>query len=940
MDNSTYNYPLFQHPKQLEGPVECLGLNFESDAARRAYFLDKLREKLQDPAFRQIEGFPIGSDEEILAISDPPYYTACPNPFLEDFIRLHGKSNNPDIAYRKEPFATDISEGKSDPIYNAHSYHTKVPHKAVMRYILHYTQPGDIVFDGFCGTGMTGIAAQLCASRQAVTDLGYHVDNEGNIYEAFQLPIGNDDKKPFSRLGGRRVILNDLSPAATFIAYNYNSPINVIEFEQEARRILADVDAECGWMYETKHSDGVTKGKILETVWSDVFICPVCSNELIFWDIAVNQQTGQINNEFSCPKCNAILNKRSLERSWQTERDETLQSLIISGRQVPVQITYLVNGKRYEKAPDNEDLMVINRISSSSIPYFYPITRIDRDIDIWYERDYRSLGIFSVDKFYTKRNLWILSSLWAKAESSHLPRVQNFFRFALTSMQVNLSRMNRWRPNVSFPYNPLSGTLYVGSLPVESNVLIGISNKVKRLVKIFSGSNINGDYFLSTQSLEKIGSLPSNSIDYIFTDPPFGSNIIYSDLSIIWESWLNLYTNTVSEAVVHRRKKVSPSKLENYSKLMTASFNTMIRILKPGRWMTVEFHNSKNSIWVAIQEALERAGFVIADVRTLDKQQGSFKQVTSASAVKQDLIISAYKPNDGLEERFKLEAGTEQGAWDFVRTHLRQLPVFVSRGTQVEYVAERQNYLLYDRMVAFHVQRNQTVPLSAAEFYAGLAQRFAERDGMYFLPDQVVDYDKKRLRAGEVQQIPLIVLDEASAIQWLRQVLSRKPQTYSDLYPQFVNELRALNKHEKLPELADMLDQNFLRFDGVGEIPTQIHIYLSTTFKDLRGLPKDHPSLRVKAKDRWYVPDPNRAADLERLRERSLLREFEEYKNFPGRTLKLFRLEAVRAGFRKAWQNKEYAVIIRVAQKIPEEVLQEDPKLLMWYDQALTRTGD
>ena len=127
------------------------------------------------------------------------------------------------------------------------------------------------------------------------------------------------------------------------------------------------------------------------------------------------------------------------------------------------------------------------------------------------------------------------------------------------------------------------------------------------------------------------------------------------------------------------------------------------------------------------------AGFVVADVRTMDKQQGSYRQVTS-TAVKQDLVISAYKPNEGLEERFALEKGTEDGVWDFLRTHLGQLPVFVAKEGRVEIVAERQPHLLFDRMVAFHVLRNVTVPLSIGEFLAGLAQRFPERDGMVFLP--------------------------------------------------------------------------------------------------------------------------------------------------------------------------------------------------------------
>jgi hypothetical protein len=97
--------------------------------------------------------------------------------------------------------------------------------------------------------------------------------------------------------------------------------------------------------------------------------------------------------------------------------------------------------------------------------------------------------------------------------------------------------------------------------------------------------------------------------------------------------------------------------------------------------------------------------------------------------------------------------------------------------------------------------------------------------------------------------------------------------------------------------------------------------------------------LRLKAKDRWYVPDPNRTGDLEKLRENSLLREFEEYCNAAQKRLKVFRLEAIRVGFKKAWQEKDYKTIITVASKIPELVIQEDPKLLMWHSNALTREG-
>jgi DNA modification methylase len=910
-----------QHTFKPNGPVECLGITFPDDNARRNHFLGILREKLKEPEFRKIEGFPIGSDDDILALSDPPYYTACPNPFIADFIKHYGKPYDPSKPYSREPFATDVSEGKNDPIYNAHSYHTKVPHKAIMRYILHYTEPGDVVFDGFCGTGMTGLAAQACATP----DTGFKVAIESEF--------------PDVMWGARRAVLVDLSPAATFIARNYNSQPLVEEFKISSQKVLQEIKKSLGWLYGTllKEKDA----EIYHTVWSDVFICSECAGDMVFWKCAVDPVAGSISDELRCPDCGAVTRKRQLSRRQETILNPDTGNVINRGKQVPVVIKCAIGVHRSEKDPEDADMRIINRSEQERISNWYPTDRIDGDIDLWYERDYTTLGIYSIDSFFTRRNLRILAAIWERAQSINNYDNKMALLFALTGMQVNLSRMNRWRHNVSFPYNPLSGTLYVGSLPVESNVFIGVENKVTRLCKIWSGSHFDGEYALSTGSSTKLDSIPDNTIDYIFTDPPFGSNIIYSDLSIIWESWLRIKTNTYSEAIVHRRKKINASTLNSYVHLMAGCFSEMQRILKPGRWITVEFHNTKNAVWTAIQEAISRSGFVVADVRVLDKGSGTFKQVTAAGAVKQDLIISAYKPNGGLEDRFKLIAGTEDGVWDFVRIHLKQLPVFVPKEDQAEVIAERQNYLLFDRMVAFHVQRGVTVPVSAAEFYAGLVQRFSERDGMYFLPEQVAEYDKKRMTVREVLQLQLFVTDESSAIQWLKQQLLKKPQTFQELHPQFLKEIGGWQKHETQLELSELLAQNFLRYDGRGEVPNQIHRYLSSNFKDLRNLPKDDESLRTKGRDRWYVPDPNKAGDLEKLRERSLLKEFDEYRTFnPQKRLKVFRLEAVRAGFKKAWQERDYATIITVAGKIPENILQEDPKLLMWYDQALTRSGD
>jgi len=502
----------------------------------------------------------------------------------------------------------------------------------------------------------------------------------------------------------------------------------------------------------------------------------------------------------------------------------------------------------------------------------------------------------------------------------------------------NLAVLNRFRPTGYSQVNQyMAGRIRVLSQHAESSPWYILGGKLKRLKKAFNPLPSQAEMAGLTTGDCACIPLPDDSIDYVFTDPPFGDNLAYGELNFINEAFLRIFTNLTPEAIVSETQKKG---LLEYQHLMQRCFQEYCRVLKPGRWMTVVFHNSKSAVWNAIQEAMLAAGFVVADVRTLDKMQGTFNQVNAGGAVKQDLVITAYRPNGGLEDRFDLSKGTEDGVWDFVRTHLKNLPVFVSKGGQAETIAERQNFLLFDRMVAFHVQRNVTVPISAAEFYAGLAQRFPERDDMYFLPEQVAEYDKKRMTVKEVLQLQLFVSDEATAIQWLKQLLTRKPQSFQDIHPQFLKEIGGWQKHEKPLELSELLKENFLSYDGKGDVPSQIHSYLSTNFKELRKLKKDDPALKAKAKDRWYVPDPNKAGDLEKLRERALMREFEEYRESKQKRLKVFRLEAVRAGFKKAWQEREYATIIAVARKIPDNVLQEDPKLLMWYDQAVTRAGE
>ena len=347
--------------------------------------------------------------------------------------------------------------------------------------------------------------------------------------------------------------------------------------------------------------------------------------------------------------------------------------------------------------------------------------------------------------------------------------------------------------------------------------------------------------------------------------------------------------------------------LLDYQELMYQSFSEYFRVLKPNRWITIEFHNSQNSVWNAIQEAVSRSGLIIADVRTIDKKQGSFNQVKGATqAIKQDLIITAYKPNETFKREFSLRAGTERTAWAFVRQHLSNLPITVKKGGKLEVLAERQAFLLWDRMVAYHIMNGIAVPMDAVDFYKGLDEKFLKRDNMYFLPNQVNKYDKARATCDvENIQFSLFVSDEKSAIGWLYQQLDSQngaPQTYAELMPKFMQELKAVDKREKMPELSVILEENFL--------------------KDENG--------------RWYIPDLSKSGDIAKLRERNLLKEFQEYLESKGK-LKIFRSEAVRAGFARLWKEKNYRAIVDVAERLPEETIQEDPNLLMYYDISLSR---
>lgn len=916
---------LQNHRGGTNGPVECLGQTFASDDARREHFLKLLAEKLEDPTFRKQDGFPKGSDAAILAMSDPPYYTACPNPWLKQFVSHYGKPYDAAVKYSREPLAIDVSVGKTDAIYKAHGYHTKVPHLAIVPSILHYTQPGDVVLDGFSGSGMTGVAAQWCGTAPS----SYRHELE---------MTWKRQGRAAPKWGARRAVLNDLSPAATFIGANYNIPFDVDAFAKAGKQLLKAMEQDVGWMYETLHSDGETKGRIEYTVWSQLYSCPDCAGEVNFTEEALDGQSKRIKDAFPCPHCGAELTKTRLERLYTAQIDLSTGKSIQVPKRAATLIVYSIGKTRYEKKPSADDLAVIQRIGALPLPPQVPTIEIP-PMHMTHERarmDYA--GITHIHHFFLPRAAQAMGSLWAKAQAHPDPRIRSFLVYFVEQAIWGMSVLARYAPTHFSQVNQyLNGVYYVGSQHAECSPWYILDGKLNRLVKTFNTFNSATNVAVTTGTAARLP-LADDSVDYIFTDPPFGENIYYADLNFLVEAWHGVTTDAQPEAIIDKFKNKA---LPEYQHLMQRCFSEYQRVLKPGRWMTVVFSNSKAAVWNAIQVALQQAGFVVAEVTALDKVQGSYRQVTSTTAVKQDLVISAYKPNGGLEDRFKRSGATPDSAWDFVQTHLRHLSVTKVKDGELEFIVERDPRRIYDRLVAWFVRHDAPVPLSSDEFLSGLRSRFPERDGMVFLPEQVTEYDKKRAQTAQAPQMELFVSDERSAIDWVADFLKARPSTYQDIHPEFIKQLGAgWKKHEARPELSALLEANFLRFDGAGEVPSQIHRYLSTNYHDLRGLEKTDPRLNARAQDRWYVPDPNKAQDLEKKREKALLKEFETYKAFTGRKIKESRLEVLRAGFNAAWAAKDYATILGIAHKLPEETLQEDERLLTLYDMALTRSED
>lgn len=829
--------------------------------------------------------------EAILEMSSPPWHTACINPFVEGWA-----VSSPESPSRSDPgpYLDDVQGSKGTLQYKAHAYPTKVPPEIIVRLMLHYTEPGDVVLDAFAGSGMTGVAAQMCATPDP----------------SIALELKKQGVKP--RWGARRAVLSDLAPGATFLASGVTLPVDPDAFDTASSALLSRLDSEIGWMHRTTTPDGVD-AIIDYTVWSEVFTCPHCAGAIVFYDAAFEAATGTVANAFPCPNCSLQVGKTGSNALLKrTESVRLTTGETIERRELrPVVIHYRYrNGNRWgtgKKRLDESDFETLRRVStfaSSGVPnYSFPYRHMTHERTTLQKQGFRSVA-----HLYSDRALVALGLLWTWAGETEDLELRRALKFWVEQAIWGMSWMNRYKANDHSQVNRnQSGVYYVSSLISECSPRYNLEGsdpkrgKRTGLVKLWRTIPSNDLVRMSTGTAAKLP-LMDESVDYIFVDPPFGENIYYADLAQMVEAWHGVLTDVQHEAIVDKNKQASKD-VDKYGKLMASCFREFARVLKPGRWMTVEFSNSSNEVWGVLQQALAEAGFVVADTRVLDKMQSSYRQATAMNAVKQDLMISCYKPDDAIASAVIGERGAVASVWAFVGEHLKHLAIVEGRDDSLRPVRERYPDRIYDRVVAYFVSAGLSVPMTASEFYRGLEAHFNERDGMYFRPDQAEAYERKKVTFKALDNAALFVTDEKSAVQWLRQRLKRKAQTMAEVQPAFLQELAAGSERpDQLPDLRQLLEQNFIQ--------------------DSNGA--------------WSVPDPRRVDDLEQLRQRELLRIFDGYARDSG-PLGRFRGEAVAAGFKKAWTDQDYITIVNVGTRLPQAYLVELPAVLAYVRNARAR---
>lgn len=588
-------------------------------------------------------------------------------------------------------YRTPARSTRGGPLFNAFPYPTKISPEAIALFVAAHTAPGATVLDGFAGSGSTGLAAILCGQptdqmRQDAQRLGLDV-----------------------RWGARRAVLYELGVLGAFVGDVLCNPPDPAEFSEAAEHLLADVRRQWAWLYGTRDPDG-NEGEIRYLVWSDLLRCPECRKHVSLWDACVSRRPADISGTFRCPHCIAEAAVDCVFRVRETVADDLLRDERLTRRRVPAWVYGETNGKTWSRPAMAADQRKAQEIEQAALPEVVPLQQVP-----WgdlYRSGYHE-GITHLHHFYTRRNLLAFSALW-NATARFPERLRPSLRFWLLSYNAAHSTLmtrvvaKKGQDDLVVT-SAQPGVLYISGLPVEKNIFAGVRRKIGTMQRAFAMVHSH-EKLVEVRNASCLQlDLPDESVNYVFTDPPFGGNIPYAEVNFINEAWLGQLTDATEEAIVspHQKKTVN-----DYQELLRRAFKETRRVLRPDGCATVAFHSASAGVWNALRSAWEDAGFHVAGTSVLDKTQASFKQVRTNGAVKGDpLILLSKTPASGNGREAEIWAVTKE---------------LVKQAAKSNDPAEATPQRLYSRLVGRYVAAGQCVPIDAGDFYRGLQERHSK----------------------------------------------------------------------------------------------------------------------------------------------------------------------------------------------------------------------
>jgi adenine-specific DNA methylase len=504
--------------------------------------------------------------------------------------------------------------------------------------------------------------------------------------------------------GVRRAVLREIGVLGSFVARTLCDPPDADAFRREAERVLRDTERELNWMYQALDPKG-SAGKIRYVVWSEMLACRNCGRGFTFWDGCVRRRPARINPDAVCPHCSRKTTTSAARRLTKATWDELLSETIRARVRRPVWIYGATGARTWSRRVEPSDRALLDQISKAPLPHCVPRAKVP-----WgdlYRSGYHQ-GITHLHHFYTRRNLITFATLWQKSSSSPLRDALRFWLLSYNASHATLmTRVVAKKGQADLVVTSSQpGVLYISGLPVEKNLFDGLRRKLNTISDAFSLTKRSDCPVNVDQGSCLLTDLPEQSVDYVFTDPPFGGNIPYAEVNYINEAWLGKYTATNEEITI---SKVQGKDVGDYETLMTQAFAEIRRILKDDAKASVVFHSSSAGVWNALQRAYTVAGLNVETASVLDKTQGSFKQVTTAGAVKGDPVLLLQKPVASHKY-------VERAAVLVVEELLAD-----ARASSDS--SERTPQRLYSRFVTHFLTREQSVPLDAEDFYRLVAAR-------------------------------------------------------------------------------------------------------------------------------------------------------------------------------------------------------------------------